>query len=811
MKKSHLLWKILVVVMIVSAMMATFIACGEKHDCNVDGHGGDENDDGRCDICGEILPNHTHVDENRDDVCDKCGEKGAKGVHCKWGYHVDADNNHRCDDCTVIYGAEGDWNAFISELDKVVDSMGSMGDLSTMGGSLTAGIDFAQGKTKHNIDIALDFGLELREFQDNEISFGSENAFGFTIKDTVNDADEAKTIAGLWYVDNGAAKDNYILGVFGDKVFKFNAPSLAETFNTYPISVNVDMADKVGSVQDIDASSVVDIIAGILPLTVSQSGNSTTYSLPLTDYLFNKVGMTDEAFGLGALLSTGLASLGGITDVFDAIGIDSTSLLDTLDELIPGLSLDITFDKDANGNTTGAAIGLSIAGEKMSVKLFQDENGDNDGLIYDIFKTEADAGNGTIIINNGFEDIEIDVSLGYEFGSNSEQADYPYSAKAKAAYDTADKTYGATAKKIGLINAAIEGEVTLGLGNVAATGYPVKIAIDLNPSVLTKDGLLTDAYVINDKGQGIKDKDGNPKMVKAINLKADSKVTAYEVVLSAIDNLYIKLGDLEVSLRSKTVNDDGTVNFAVDLAGLSWIRNLLENSFGVNLGSASQIFDALSDGENKEIGSSSPVKGIVIQLLSGLVTKGFQYGEPAEFVTESTSSEGGDSEGGNNEGGNNEGSASSTVNIAKIFSEIVRYIEMFKFDRTDENTLKLTVNEDNMNKAGVSFEATASVTKDTDGNIDSFTLALGESGLVIKGSDGVNTTIKLLEPLKVGGEGNLFSAKANVVSGTKLNLTIGLDLKGIGYGVVPKVGEKQITNDNFGELFSDPALSISVN
>ena len=38
MKKSHLLWKILVVVMIVSAMMATFIACGDKYDCDVDGH-----------------------------------------------------------------------------------------------------------------------------------------------------------------------------------------------------------------------------------------------------------------------------------------------------------------------------------------------------------------------------------------------------------------------------------------------------------------------------------------------------------------------------------------------------------------------------------------------------------------------------------------------------------------------------------------------------------------------------------------------------------------------------------------------------
>ena len=38
MKKSHLLWKVLVVVMIISAMMAMLIACEKEHDCETDGH-----------------------------------------------------------------------------------------------------------------------------------------------------------------------------------------------------------------------------------------------------------------------------------------------------------------------------------------------------------------------------------------------------------------------------------------------------------------------------------------------------------------------------------------------------------------------------------------------------------------------------------------------------------------------------------------------------------------------------------------------------------------------------------------------------
>ena len=150
---------------------------------------------------------------------------------------------------------------------------------------------------------------------------------------------------------------------------------------------------------------------------------------------------------------------------------------------------------------------------------------------------------------------------------------------------------------------------------------------------------------------------------------------------------------------------------------------------------------------------------------------------------------------------------------------------MFKFDRTDKNTLKLTVDEDDMNGAGVSFEATASVTRDADDAVDSLTLSLGTAGLVINGSDDVDTTLKMVAGadyiLKVGGDGNLFSAAINAVvvdnrtgvadaDKKDMNLTIGLNLKGIGYGVVPKVGVTQITESNFGDLFSNTNLSISV-
>lgn len=866
MKKSHLLWKILVVVMIVSAMMATFVACG--HDCAKDGHI-DENGDYWCDACGAAIQ-HQHADANRDRKCDLCG---ADVDPCGLGNHVDADNNHRCDECTRIFGAEEGWNNFFADLDKVIDSMGTMGDLATMGGNVTANISFDQAaytdkkgnKTEassHDIEVKVDFGLDLAtEFDDTLAASGSENAFGVTITDTVGAT--TTTLLGLWYVDNGSAKENYILAKFGEEVFKISAPSLAETFATYPIDVNVNITDKVNEVGAIDASSVTSIVAGILPLDVKSTATSTTYSIALTDYLFNEVTppMTDAAYGIGGLLSQGLSTIPAITKVLNAIGLGS-DLLSTLNALLPGLTLDVTFNKDAAGNTTGAAIGIGIAGEAMSVELYHPESGKTDGLIYDIFKTEADADNGTIIINDGFGDITLDVALSYKFGSNAEQAGFPYSTAVKEAFDKANTDYGAEAREIGLLNAAIDGKVLLGLDKNKPATYDVKLAIDLNPSALTKNGLMTKAYVINDAGQGIKDSQGNPKMVDAINLDSGQTVTAYEIVLSAIDNLYIKLGDLEVRMTDKDVAANGTVpTFEVNISGLTWIQDLLKD-FGVDLSGVKELFDNLKEGEMNIGSSNSLLRGIVLRLLSGLVVKGFSYQEPASYVTETTS---GGETGGETGGDSSDGGSFDISKIGPILEDVVRYIEMFKFNRVDKDTLTLTVNEKDMNGAGVSFDATAKVTRDTDDTLESLTLSLGTAGLVINGSDDVDTTLKMVDGwplLKIGGEGNLFKAAINAVvkderdikegtdaEGIKfyyldkngngkydepvkndkgelvgdeiidaatakskdMNLTIGLNLKGIGYGVVPKVGVTQITEANFGSLFSNPNLAISAN
>lgn len=825
MKKSHLLWKILVVVMIVSAMMATFVACG--HDCAKDGHI-DENGDYWCDACGAAIQ-HQHADANRDRKCDLCG---ADVDPCGLGNHVDADNNHRCDECTRIFGAEEGWNNFFADLDKVVDSMGTMGDLATMGGNVTANISFDQAaytdkkgnKTEassHDIEVKVDFGLDLAtEFDDTLAASGSENAFGVTITDTVGTT--TTTLLGLWYVDNGSAKDNYILAKFGEEVFKISAPSLAETFATYPIDVNVNITDKVNEVGAIDASSVTSIVAGILPLDVKSTATSTTYSIALTDYLFNEVTppMTDAAYGIGGLLSQGLSTIPAITKVLNAIGIGS-DLLSTLNALLPGLTLDVTFNKDAAGNTTGAAIGIGIAGEAMSVELYHPESGKTDGLIYDIFKTEADEGKGTIIINDGFGDITLDVALSYEFGSNAEQANFPYSAAVKEAFDKANTDYGAEAREIGLLNVAFEGQVLLGMGGEAKT-YSIKVAADLDPSVMTDEALLKKVVKVNDQGQGLwTDKNGNKKYdageedtTVAINFSGEKNTV--DVVLSMIDKLYLNISNDEGGLTvikagETTYNENGTVkNFPIVIQGISWLGNLLDTFLDDEaMATVGELIGpgALISGDMGTLASPANLAGLPIDsVLSSMITvKGVADLDAvtawAPYVEPST--------GGDNTGDNTGDSDEGGFDISKlgpILEDVVRYIEMFKFNRVDKDTLTLTVNETNMNNAGVSFEATAKVTRDTDDTLKSLTLSLGADGLVINGSDKVNTTIKMVDGwplLQIGGEGNLFKAAVSVSqTGTTspLNLTLGINLEKVGYGLV----NSYITTDaEFQAMFSE--------
>ena len=81
----------------------------------IDHHHIDENKDGKCDICGTVMPGHVHVDSNDDGYCDVCGNLMPNHVHkdrdgdgkcdlCGKDMppdheHVDNDGDGRCDQC----------------------------------------------------------------------------------------------------------------------------------------------------------------------------------------------------------------------------------------------------------------------------------------------------------------------------------------------------------------------------------------------------------------------------------------------------------------------------------------------------------------------------------------------------------------------------------------------------------------------------------------------------------------------------------------------------------------------------------------
>ena len=273
--------------------------------------------------------------------------------------------------------------------------------------------------------------------------------------------------------------------------------------------------------------------------------------------------------------------------------------------------------------------------------------------------------------------------------------------------------------------------------------------------------------------------------------------------------MYLRLdtGDgkaFELSKAGATVTDPETgrvTTFPINISGIANLKNLLGSLLPAGaMNTVNTILNIVSgDGENINLATLD-----VSQVIGGLIEiKGVSDTKPTDWQEHK------DEESKDEAAAKETKAADSEVDAMDVIGKIADYIKMFKFDRTDKDTLKLTVDEENMNGAGVNFEATASVTRDADGTVNSLKLELGETGLVIKGSDKVNTTITLDKPLQIGGTNNLFSVQVtakvddtrdNKEGGDKsMKLTLGLDVKKLGYGIVRGLVQNET---DFNNLFS---------
>lgn len=815
MKKSHLLWKILVVVMIVSAMMVSVIAC--DGDGGTTGGGGGTTGGG-----GTGGGGHKHTDADNNYFCDDCGEMIPHD-------HVDADGNLVCDLCSSVMAQSAtNVTSLFAALDDVVNSLKTMGEVSTMGGNIDLGINFAQGDTEKEITLGLDFGLELREIMDDQVSAGSFNAFGFTV-----DVDEVRQF-GIWYADQGSEDQNYIyaqfgaLGAAGSEVISFKAPSLAEIFNNYPVYVNENIETLLDeatggsdSVLSDLAGSYATLIGGLLPVVQTTSGNITTYTIALTDTLFNASMPEPSLNSMVESLLSGDEIDAALSPILAALGVavDGGNYLEILDGLLPPVSLSISIGKTGDV-ATSLGLGVDIAGEKMSIPVVESAAGEEPTIL-----ESALAGmivNGEAVLVEDFEDIALDITLGYKFGDNSNGDVFNTINEAITDVLAEFEANEVTPLDISLLNFAVDTTLTLGIDDNPATDYNLQLAVDLDPSVIAEGNLLTTAYVIDGEGNGVyvdANKNGQydageEKTVVALNVATGAN--AYDAILGMINSLYLKIGPvddptegLSVNLTSKAVGEDGAVSdFTVQLKGAGWIADLL-SGFGVNLGDMEGFIRGLNDGPLDLAGDL--VRPTVSNMLSGLV-KGVSFTTPSDWVAEAAAPAGdttGDTAG-DTTGDTATDSEDSGFDIGALIDTIMGYVDLFTFDTSVADQIGIATNgEADFAGTKVSFDATGAVLKDAQGKVNGVQLSLSNDGIVIKGADSVNTTVKLTKPLKIGGDDNLFSVEVTVSqTGTDkpLNLTLGLDLNGIGYGIAPNA-PGAITD--FSALFQGSNMAVA--
>lgn len=736
MKKSHLLWKVLVVVMIISAMMAMLIACDKEHDCETDGH-------------------------------------------------VDEDGNYVCDVCGAVIDTTGNWNVVIGMLDDAIANLRAGGDVATMGGEAFAEVTVKSGDgDPTTVRLALDFGLELLNEVDNDVlQYGSNNAFGFTL-----DVDGV-TYLGLWYVDNGTSADNFVYAQFGDlanggQAFRFNAPSLAQTFDTFPVTVNENIADKIAAGAASGAiGGYVPMIGQLLPaIEIENTATRKAYEIRLTDFLFNTVGISAENDIIGSMISGLLTDTPAITSALSSLGIvvDTADPINTLDSIIPPISLTIAANYEGT-TMSSIEIGANIAGQKMSIPVTTDTEGDT------LLSSES----GEIVITKGFDGIDFDLEVGFLLGDNSQGA---YRTTVEASIPAAVKE----GKNISLINVALETEIVLGYGkDVEPTTYNLELAADIDPSYLTNVPFIVTAYEVTSDGVGYfvdKDNDGvydagEESTVPAVNFDFSdtSKANALDAILGMVNSLYINLdgggsaNNIELYLTDKTIDaTTGKVtNFTVNFAQMQGLTTLL-NTFGVQLeGAIADLVGGLNG--SVDMVNNAIVAPALRTILSGLV-KGVSYDMPTQWVEKTTDD-------GNADAGADSGNTDSNADSDSSFDigTILSYFDFFNIVMGENSINISTVANTVINGAGIDFDATAELLKAADGTVNGVKLSL-DGPLTVNGSDDVDTTITLDKPLQIGGDNNIFSAQVTVAqTGTAkpLNLTIGLNVLNIAYGTAP--------------------------
>ena len=353
------------------------------------------------------------------------------------------------------------------------------------------------------------------------------------------------------------------------------------------------------------------------------------------------------------------------------------------------------------------------------------------------------------------------------------------------------------------------------MNDVAASTYNLKLAASLDPSALTTPGLLKPVYVVDGEGKGAwTDKNGNGKYDngeenKTVAINFGDGRNAVDVIYEVIDSLYLRLDTgngtaFELSKAGATVTDPETgkvTTFPINISGITHLRSLLGQFLPADAMATVDKVLGIVSGEGNNINLAqldvSPVIGGLIKVNGVSDTKptAWQEHKDEESKDEAAAKE--------------TKAADSEVDAMGVIGQIADYIKMFKFDR-DGDKVSVSIDNAKMNGAEIDFDATASALKGEDNKVNGLKLELGETGLVIKGSDKVNTTIKLDKPLQIGGTGNLFSVQVTAEVDDTRDIKEGEDAEGNTIYYLDKNGngkyDEPVKNDK-GELVGDEIVS----
>lgn len=317
MTKKNIWAKLLIVALIVAMVSAFFIGCDKTGKDN-------DKEDPKDPVCTE------HVDNDGDGLCDICGEVVEEVV-----------------DTTAV-------EALLKVVDDAVAELAKIENVGNLG--TDAFVEVKVNDTTVRID--LDLSLDLL----NEATGGTgyaNNGFGFTV--TVNGTQEF----GLWYVNGEDENYQYVYLKTKDQNLKISALTLSKILERYNVNANVPTNGTLDiSVLD-KASSYIAMIASMVKIDYTESNGNKTFSLNVKE-LFNPegdlIGVVDALlFGEEAAIGV---DLGGILKDQN-INITSTA---ALYEILPDISLKVTGNYSDN-KFQSIGLGLDITGQEISIPV----------------------------------------------------------------------------------------------------------------------------------------------------------------------------------------------------------------------------------------------------------------------------------------------------------------------------------------------------------------------------------------------------------------------------------------------------------